>query len=191
MDLSWLLAIGAGVGIAAACGLRAFLPLLFLGVAARAELVHLRAGSEWLSSDLALLALGVAAVLEIAADKIPVVDHALDAVATVLRPAAAWLGAYAVLGPWPSPWGQIVALVLAGLTLSFHAVKAKLRLGSTAATMGLGNPLLSAAEDAVSFLLCWAVLAPFLALLGAALAVWLVSRRAGHRGALVKGRPLG
>ena len=46
MDVSWLLALAAGVGIAAACGLRAFLPLLFLGAAARLGLIHLRPGSE-------------------------------------------------------------------------------------------------------------------------------------------------
>lgn len=181
MELSWLLALGAGVGIAAACGLRAFLPLLFLGIAARVELIHLRAGSEWLATDLALLALGIATVLEIAADKIPVVDHALDLVATVLRPAAAWLGAFAVLGSWPSPWGQVAALALAGLTLGLHAVKSTLRVGSTATTMGHANPLLSGAEDALSFLLCWAVIVPVLAIFGIAFGMWLLFRLGRRR----------
>jgi len=183
MELSWLLALGAGVGIAAACGLRAFLPLLFLGIAARVELIHLRPGSEWLATDLALLALGIAAVLEIAADKIPVVDHALDLVATVLRPAAAWLGAFAVLGHWPSPWDQIAALALAGLTLGLHAVKSTLRVGSTATTMGHANPLLSSAEDALAFLLCWAVVVPILAILGIAIGTWLLLRLRRRRAA--------
>lgn len=183
MEWSWLLALGAGVGIAAACGLRAFLPLLFLGVAARADLIHLRAGSEWLAGDLALLALGIATALEIAADKIPVVDHALDAVATVLRPAAAWLGAFAVLGSWPSPWGQIAALVLAGLTLGVHAIKSTLRVGSTVTTVGHGNPVLSAFEDVMAFLLSWAVLVPILAILALAFATWLVLRLARRRAA--------
>ena len=176
MEWSWLLALGAGVGIAAACGLRAFLPLLFLGIAARVDLIHLRAGSEWLATDLALAALGVATVLEIAADKIPVVDHALDVVATVLRPAAAWLGAFAVLGNLPSPWGQIAALVLAGLTLGVHAIKSTLRVGSTATTLGHGNPLLSTAEDALAFVLSWAVIVPILAILSVAFGTWLLLR---------------
>ena len=176
MDWSWLLAIAAGVGIAAACGLRAFLPLLLLGIAARADWIHLRAGSEWLATDLALAALGIAAVLEIAADKIPVVDHALDAVATVLRPVAAWLGAFAVLGNLPAPWGQISALVLAGFTLGVHALKSTLRVGSTAGTLGHANPLLSVAEDALAFVLTWAVIVPLLAVLALALGTWLLLR---------------
>jgi uncharacterized protein DUF4126 len=171
---SWLLALAAGVGIAAACGLRAFLPLLFLGAAARMELIHLRPGSEWIASDAALLALGIATLLEIAADKIPVLDHALDAVATVLRPAAAWLGAFAVLGQWPSPWGQLAAFFLASFTLGFHALKSAVRVGSTATTLGHANPLLSGAEDVASFLLCWAVIVPVVALLAIALGTWLL-----------------
>lgn len=90
MDLSWLLALTAGVGVAAACGLRAFLPLLFLGVAARLGVIHLRPGSEWLAADVALAALAVATVVEVAADKIPVVDHALDAIGTVKLSGWSW-----------------------------------------------------------------------------------------------------
>ena len=183
MDVSWLAALGVGVGIAAACGLRAFLPLLFLGAAARAGLIHLRPGADWLQGDFALAAFGIATVLEIAGDKIPVVDHALDAVATLLRPAAAWLGAFAVLGHWPSPWAQIAALVLAGLTLGVHAAKAKLRLGSTVTTMGLGNPLLSGVEDLLAFLFCWIVIVPAIALLAIAIVAWIALRRRRPRAA--------
>jgi len=177
VDTNWLLALAAGVGIAAACGLRAFLPLLFLGAADRLGLIHLRSGAQWLATDPALLALGIATVLEIAADKIPVLDHALDAVATVLRPTAAWIGAFAVLGQWPSPWGQFVALVLASLTLGVHALKSTVRVGSTVTTVGHANPLLSGAEDLASSLLCWAVIVPVLALLAIALGLWLLLRR--------------
>ena len=51
---------------------------------------------EWLAHDFALVALGVATVVEIAADKIPVVDHVLDVLGLAVRPAAAWLASYAV-----------------------------------------------------------------------------------------------
>jgi hypothetical protein len=182
VDPGWLLALAGGVCIAAACGLRAFLPLLFLGAAARLGAIHLRPGAAWLADDLALAALGVATVLEIAADKIPVVDHAIDAVGTVIRPAAAWLGAFAVLAHWPTPWGQIVAFVLAGASLGIHVSKAKLRLGSSAVTLGHANPALSIGEDALAFGLCWAVFLPVAALVAIVLAWWLLVRwRAARR----------
>ena len=183
MDPGWLFALAAGVGIAAACGLRAFLPLLFLGAAERLGLIHLRPAAGWLATNPALLALGIATVLEIAADKIPVLDHALDAIATVLRPIAAWLGAFAVLGAWPSPWGQITALVLAGLTLGVHALKSTVRVGSTVTTLGHANPLISSLEDALSFVFCWAVFLPFLALLAIAFGIWLLFRTKRARAA--------
>jgi hypothetical protein len=186
VDLSLVLALVAGVAIAAAAGLRAFLPLFALGLAARFGVVELHESVRWLSQDHALWALGAATVLEIAGDKIPIVDHALDAVGVALKPIAAALGAYAALVHWPTPWAQIVALVLAGGTLALHLVKAKLRLGSSAVSLGTANPILSTVEDVVSVaVLVAGLLVP---LLGLALVVigvvWLV-RRARRRSAIL------
>lgn len=183
MEVSWWLALLAGVALAAACGLRAFLPLLVLGVAARLGLLALHGSSSWLAGDLALVALGVATVLEILGDKIPVVDHALDAVGTVVRPVAAWIGAYALLSAWPTPWGQLAAVVLGTSALVVHGLKAKVRLGSTAVTLGSANPLLSLVEDALSLLgaVC-AVLAPIAVVFALVPLVWFLTRRRARRG---------
>ena len=161
-----LLALASGVAIAAACGLRAFLPLLALGLAGRFHVLTLRPGVEWLAGDAALWSLGIATVLEIAADKVPVLDHALDAVGTVLRPAAAWVGAFAVLTGWGAPWAHIAALVLGAASLAVHGVKAKTRLGSTVVTAGHANPALSALEDLGTIgLVALAIFVPLLGVL--------------------------
>lgn len=182
MHMSQWLAVGAGVALSAACGLRAFLPLLVLGLASRGGLVHLSPNVQWLTSDAALIALGVATVLEVAADKIPVLDHALDAVGLVLRPAAAWLATYALLVHWPTPWGQIVALTLALIALAMQAAKAKVRLGSTALTLGTANPLVSMVEDVLALGMAAAALVVPLLAVGAAilLAVVLARRQAAR-----------
>jgi len=179
MDPSLWLALATGVGIAAACGLRAFLPLFVVGVAARLNWIELKPGLAWLAGNPVLVSLGVATTLEILADKIPAVDHALDMVATFIRPIAAWLGAYAVLVHWPTPWAQLVSVALGGGALALHAAKAKLRLGSSALTLGHGNPLLSLGEDAAAAaILVTAILAPIRALLAAGAILWvLVARR--------------
>lgn len=186
LDPNTWLAVVAGVAIAAACGLRAFLPLLALGVAARVGLVHLDARADWLSGNIALIALAVATVLEIAGDKIPIVDHALDGIGIVIRPAAAWLGASALFHAWPSPWGQLLALIPAALALGVQAAKAKVRLGTTAATLGHGNPVVSTAEDATALgVTLLAILAPILALVVVVILVWWLLRRRPKRRAEV------
>ena len=177
MNPSLWLALAAGVGIAAACGLRAFLPLFLLGLASRFGSLGLEPHVRWLASDPALIALGAATALELAADKIPIVDHVLDAIGIALRPAAAWLGAYAVLVQWPEPWGAIVALILGGGALVLHTLRAKLRLGSTVLTAGAANPLLSLGEDLLTVLLVGlALLAPLLVLLLVALWIAAIAR---------------
>src|SRR4051812_11875961 len=123
MDVGLALALLSGIGIAAACGLRAFLPLFVVGLAAHAGILHLHAGSEWLASDKALWALGAATLFEIAGDKIPVVDHALDAVGTVLRPAAALVGGFAVLRGWGEPWAGLATLVFGVGAFAVNAAK--------------------------------------------------------------------
>ena len=181
-----LLALVSGVAIAAACGLRAFLPLLLLGLAARFGLIHLRPGAEWMAGDTALWALGIAAVLEVVSDKVPVVDHALDAIGTLLRPAAAWLGSFAVLSGWGSPWAQIAALVLGAGALAVHGLKAKTRLGSTVATAGHANPLLSVLEDSgVLVLVAAAILVPLVALALVLALAWAVARWRARRAAAI------
>jgi hypothetical protein len=172
----WL-ALASGVGIAAASGLRAFLPLLAIGLAARFGWIELQQGMTWLAGTPSLAALTVATVLEILADKVPAVDHALDLVSTVVRPLAAWLGAYAVMVDWPAPWGALVSLVLGGGALALHLLKAKVRLGSTVTTMGHGNPVLSVAEDVTAgTILVVTVIAPLLVLALVALMAWVMLR---------------
>lgn len=182
---TYVFALLAGVGIAAACGLRAFLPLAAVGLAGRLGWLQLAPTAAWMTTDLALLALGTATVLEIVGDKIPVVDHVLDTIATLIRPVAAAFGSYALFIHWPAPWGQIAAVVLGGGALLVHAAKAKLRLGSTAVSAGAANPVLSTLEDLVAFgLLAAAILAPVI--VGVAVIALLVAlfsrsrRRTAH-----------
>ena len=187
IDPTNLLAVAAGIAIAAACGLRAFLPLLALGLAARIGIVTLDSRAAWLANNHALIALAVATVVEIAADKIPVVDHALDAVSTLIRPAAAWFGASALFHGWPSPWGPLLALIPAALALGVHAMKAKVRLGTTAATLGHGNPIVSTAEDVSALgVTLLAILAPIIALVVILILIaWLLRRRPRRRADVV------
>jgi hypothetical protein len=176
-----LFALVAGLAVAAVAGLRAFLPLLAVGLAARFGHLELHPGVLWLASDPALLALGFATVIEIAADKIPIVDHVLDAIGTFVRPVAGALAAYGVLAHWPTPWAQITAILLGTGTLAVHLAKSKVRLGSSAVTLGHANPLLSVGEDIAALVtLAGALLAPIVGLFLVVILVWMLARLAGR-----------
>ena len=83
---TWILAALLGLGLAAATGLRTFLPLLLLSAAVHFELfgVVLNESMQWLGSTSALVALAIATVVEVVADLVPLVDNALSAVGTVV-----------------------------------------------------------------------------------------------------------
>lgn len=168
-----LLAAAAGTALAAACGLRAFLPLLALGLGVHFGFVHVAHGGEWIGTAPAIVTLVWATVLELAADKVPAIDHALDLIATWLRPLAAATAAWCTfVGIHPAL--AVAAAVLLGTgAMGVHVAKAKVRLGSSMLTLGAANPVLSFVEDALATgLSAMAVLAPVAALVGVGLLLW-------------------
>lgn len=178
MDLTGfelLTATALGLGLAAAVGFRIFVPALLAALAARLGHLELADGFGWLGSDVAIVVLGVAALLEIAAYLIPWLDHLLDAIA---GPAAVAAGTILMastlveMAPWLR-WS--LALVAGGGTAGvLHGALAGLRLGSTATTGGLGNPALASFETAGATVLT--VIAIALPLVALAVAVFLVGR---------------
>lgn len=175
--LDLVLSAAAGVAIAAACGLRAFLPLLALSLGVHFELIRVHPGVEWIGSVPAMVTLVWATLLELAADKIPAVDHVLDLVALGLRPGAAGLAGWVTFSGTHPALAVAAAVLLGTAAMGVHVGKAKARVGSTTLTLGTANPFLSFLEDAVAAgLSAMAVLAPLAALVGVALVVWAVRR---------------
>jgi hypothetical protein len=189
--VEFLPVLALAIALAASAGLRAWLPLLLAGILARLGVLELGPSFQFLSSNRALVVLAIATVVELLGDKIPALDHALDAIGTPLRPAAGALLAASVLGTVTDPLTAVVlgAVVGAPSALIPHALKTAARAVSTGVTGGLANPVLSLLEDAISVLVfILAVLVPVavLALLGLSLFVaarWIRRRRATVQGA--------
>ncbi len=188
-----MLELLTGAGLATASGLNAALPLLVLGVLDRwTTLVELPSSWAWLSDGWVLVILGLLLVLEVVADKVPGVDSVNDVVQTVVRPTAGGLAfgagagseTVAVTDPGSfftsGSWVPVAVGVLLALTV--HAGKALGRPVINAATVGVGAPVVSVAEDVTSLgLTLAALLLPLLVLVGLALLGW-----AGVR--IVRGR---
>ena len=169
MDITWteaLLSLAIGIGLAAATGMRVFVPLLVLGVAARLEWLPLSAGFQWLSSWPAIIALAVAAVLEIGAYYIPLIDNFLDLLAGPLAVMAGIVTTAAVITDLPPLVRWSVAIVAGGGTAGVvQTVMSVVRLKSTTLTAGFGNFIVSTFELVASLAASLiAILAPVIAI---------------------------
>lgn len=148
---SLLPSIALGVALAASAGLRAWLPLLVTGALARIGMVPLGESFMFLASTPAIALFATATAIELVADKIPALDHALDAASSVVRPAAGVVLAASVLWQMDPLWASVLGIVIGGPAAAVpHVVKSVVRLSSTATTGGLANPVLSTAEDVVA-----------------------------------------
>ena len=183
MSTETALSIALGVGLAAACGFRVFVPLLAAAVAARTGHVHLAPGFAWLASDGALVALGAATALEVLAYAVPWLDHLLDAIATPAAVAAGVVASAAVFVDLPPVvrWGAAVILG-GGAAGAVQAGTVVARLKSTLFTGGAGNVVVALLELAGAALLSLlAILAPALVLLALVLLAWLLARAVRRR----------
>lgn len=137
-----------GVSLAACTGLRAFMPLFVVGMLARFGHVPLEKDFWWLANDATLVVFGIATAAEMIGDTFPTVDHAMDALATLIKPVAATLLFAAVMADLDPLEACVLGLMAGGTTATvLHLKKASLRLISSAGTFGLANPVISIAED--------------------------------------------
>lgn len=152
------------IGLGAASGLNAWIPLLGLGLADRFGLVTLTHPFDSLSSTPALIVLGVLFVLDLVGDKIVVIDHVLHVFGTVIAPASGAI-VFAAQDNLISQSHPLLAGV-AGMVLggSMHLGRSALRPAVTAGTGGVGNPIVSFIEDGFAAVLTLlAVVVPVLA----------------------------
>src|SRR5215472_1556443 len=158
-----------GIALAAATGFRVFLPMLIVSAAAYTGHLPLDNSFAWLGTRSALAMLSVAAVAEILAYYIPVIDNLLDSLATPAAFVAGTIVSAAVMTD-VTPMVKWTAAVIAGGGIAgiTQGATALIRAHSTVLTGGLGNSVIATAE------LGGALLISFLALAVPAVAIALV-----------------
>ena len=174
-----MLSIFVGVGLAAACGFRIFVPLLVMSIASLTGQIALAPEFEWIATYPALAAFSIATLFEVAAYYIPWLDNLLD---TIAVPAATVAGtivmASAVSEMTPFlKWGLavIVGGGVAGTVQGFTSIA---RLASTATTGGLGNPAVSTVEAGGSVVLSiLAITLPVVAVIAVVVILFFASRK--------------
>lgn len=169
-------------GLSSSAGLNAYLPLLIVALTARfTNLINLQPPFDWLTNPWVIGLLAVLLLIEIVADKVPMVDHANDVIQTVVRPAAGAI-LFAANANVITDVHPVLALG-AGIMVAggVHATKATVRPVVTATTGGLGNPVVSTIEDIVALVVSvMAILLPlltFIALVVLVAVIWRKWRR--------------
>ena len=169
--MDFLLALSLGLGLAAASGFRVFLPPFLYGLTIRFDYtpidIPVQGASEWMSSDIGLVLLGSAMVLEILAYYVPWLDNLMDTIASPAAMLAGGAMVYSTLGD-TSPIVQWTLSIIAGGGVSgtIQIGTVSVRALSTMPTGGIANPLVSTAEaGACIFCTVLAILLPILALL--------------------------
>jgi uncharacterized protein DUF4126 len=185
-----------GIGLATSAGLNAYIPLLMIAILDRyTTVITLPPGWDWLANGWMIGILTVLLIIEMVADKIPVVDHINDVIQTVVRPTAGGLafgatssattltvrdpGSFFSTHQWvPFVSGMIISFIV-------HSMKAVARPAVNLSTAGLGAPVASTAEDIFSTVMSFfAIVFPFLILFFVAGLIWTffaVRRRMARR----------
>jgi len=167
MNMETVLAVCAGLGLAAACGFRVFVPMLIMSIAAQTGHLTVTPGMAWIGSTPATITLAIATALEIGGYYIPWLDHFLDTIAT---PAAVVAGTIvtASMVTHVDPYLRWTLAVIAGggIAGAVQGTTVLARGVSLATTGGLGNPIVATLELGGSVLASLAALiAPLAALI--------------------------
>lgn len=195
-DISAFSAVMAGICLSAAAGLRVFIPILALGLAARFEWLPISEQFMWMASEPVLVIIGIAALLEAGSYYIPIVDNLLDILATPAALAGGTVIVSSLLPEMNATAQWATAALLGGGSAGVVQGSSVLARGmSTASTGGLGNPLLSTTETGGSLVaVILALLIPvafglFVILMIVLLIVWLFGRVRQHNTPSEPGRP--
>jgi hypothetical protein len=152
MEKETLIAVAIGIGLAASCGFRVFVPMLVAAIAAKTGILPLNESFQWLGSWAAIVALGTATVVEIIAYYIPFIDNLLDTITTPLAIGAGTLLLTSVLPIENELVKWITGLIVGGGTAAtVQGGTVLTRLASSKLTAGVGNPVVATGEHAAAF----------------------------------------
>jgi hypothetical protein len=171
-----VLSVALGIGLAAACGFRVFVPMLFVSLAAKAGKLTLVPSFQWMGTDTAMIAFALATALEVGAYYVPWLDNLLDTIATPAAVVAgAVISASVFTGMDPFLRWSLAIIAGAGAAGTVQAASVVTRAASTASTGGFGNFAVSTGELILSVVA--SLLAPLVALVLIVCLVVYISRK--------------
>ncbi len=145
------LGILLGIGLAASCGFRVFLPMLVTNIASLLGYLKLGPGFEWMGSWVAFACFTAASIIEVGAYYIPWLDNALDTISGPLAMIAGTILTASFLTETSPIIQWVLGIIVGGGTAGIVKVGASAaRLTSTATTGGAANAVVATSENILS-----------------------------------------
>lgn len=152
MDIA--IGICLGLGLAASCGFRVFVPLLISNIASLTGIVNIGGGFEWMGSWPAFAIFLTATIAEIGAYYIPVLDNMLDTISVPLATIAGTLLSVTFITDVPPMVQWTLGIIIGGGSAAVIKSGASMaRLKSTTFTAGWANWLIATFEHVTSFVM--------------------------------------
>lgn len=146
-QVEMVFAVLTGIGLAAACGFRIFLPLLALNLASMYGLVGLAPGFEWIAGHQVTIAFGLATVLEVIAYYVPWLDNVMDSIASPVSVIAGTIVTASLITDLPPSLKWTISIIAGGgIAGLLQGATVALRAKSTIFTAGLGNFVVASFE---------------------------------------------
>lgn len=160
-----ILGILIGVGLAASCGFRVFVPMLVMSIAVKAGQLEVADGWDWVGSFPALIIFSAATVIEVAGYFIPWLDNLLDTVSTPAAVVAGTIATAACVSEMSPAFQWSVAIIAGGgVAGTVQSTTVLARGASSVATGGFGNFVVSISELVMSIVMAvLAVVVPIVA----------------------------
>ncbi|MEM7353070.1 MAG: DUF4126 domain-containing protein [Acidobacteriota bacterium] len=173
------LSIAIGLGLAAACGFRIFVPLLIISLAGRGGHLELAESFQWMESTPALITFGSATLVEVLAYYIPFLDNLLDSIATPSSVVAGTVATATQVSDLDPLLGWSVAIIGGGGAAgAVQGLTTITRGFSSMATAGFGNPLFSTFEAGASVVMTLlAIVVPLVAAFGVLLLLFFAIKK--------------
>jgi hypothetical protein len=174
LALETILNVLLGIGLAATCGFRIFVPLLIMGIAGVSGNLNLSSGFEWIASYPAMIVFGIATIFEAVAYFFPYIDNLLNTISTPFSILAGVIVSAAVIADI-SPFLQWTLAIIAGggAASATSLISNGAHHASTVVSAGITNPVISAVESVISVIL--PVLAIAMPVLAFILLIFLVA----------------
>ena len=176
MSPETIFSILLGIGLAASVGFRIFVPLFALSIAAYFDIIPLNDSWQWVGSTTAVITLGVATIVEIAAYMIPWLDNILD---TVAIPLAAIAGTAVMVSTVanldPTITWALAIIAGGGTAAAIKGSTSTTRLASSATTAGLANPVIATVESGTSIVMAiLSIFAPIIAIIFVVIIIYII-----------------